>query len=33
MAGAMGARTEFVDDIIYSVGIFVQYPEGMQAGA
>ncbi|HNX51693.1 MAG TPA: type II secretion system protein GspG [Thermoanaerobaculaceae bacterium] len=29
----LGARTEFMDDIIYSVGAFVQYPEGMQAGA
>lgn len=29
----LGARTDFIDDIIYSVGSFVQYPEGMQTGA
>ncbi|MCU0291320.1 MAG: hypothetical protein MUF10_04935, partial [Thermoanaerobaculaceae bacterium] len=32
-APLLGARTEFRDDIIYSVGSFVQYPEGMQTGA
>lgn len=28
-----GARTDFNDDIIYSVGSFVQWPEGVQVGS
>ncbi|HPC83114.1 MAG TPA: prepilin-type N-terminal cleavage/methylation domain-containing protein [Thermoanaerobaculaceae bacterium] len=28
-----GPRTDFIDDIVYSVGSFVQWPEGVQIGS